>query len=62
MGDQPAKPKPTPKPGNRAVQVRLAPTQVKQLDKWIARQPDPKPTREEALRAILRTALRAAAD
>lgn len=33
------------------VQVRLRPDQVEKLDAWIERQPDPKPTRPEALRA-----------
>lgn len=35
------------------VLVRLQPAQIRQLDAWIAEQPDPKPTRPAAVRQIL---------
>lgn len=35
------------------VQVRLQPAQVAPLDAWIAAQPDPKPSRPEAIRYAL---------
>ena len=37
--------------------VRLYPDIEAALDAWIAQQPDPKPSRPEAIRRILRTAL-----
>ncbi len=33
--------------------VRLPPDQLEEFDAWIARQPDPKPSRPEAIRQIL---------
>jgi hypothetical protein len=40
------------------VGVRLAPDQLAGLDKWIAAQPDPKPSRPEAIRVLLRERLK----
>jgi hypothetical protein len=40
------------------VGVRLAPDQLAELDKWIAAQPDPKPSRPEAIRVLLRERLK----
>jgi len=34
--------------------VRLQPDQLGALDKWIAAQPEPRPTRPEAIRSILK--------
>ena len=44
-----------PKPTGQGtpVQVRLQPTLLSTLDAWIERQPDPKPTRPEAIRQIV---------
>jgi hypothetical protein len=39
------------------VGVRLQPDQLALLDAWVARQPDPKPSRPEAVRQILAGAL-----
>jgi hypothetical protein len=36
-----------------AVTVRLDPEQVSKLDAWITAQPDPKPSRTEAVRRLL---------
>jgi len=33
------------------IQVRLQPDQLAKVDEWIERQPEPKPTRPEVLRA-----------
>jgi hypothetical protein len=33
--------------------VRVQPSQLSALDGWIGRQPDPKPTRPEAIRLLL---------
>jgi len=33
--------------------VRLQPAQLAALDRWISAQPDPRPTRPEAIRQIL---------
>lgn len=35
------------------VNVRLPPDLLADLDKWIAEQPDPKPTRPEAMRQLV---------
>lgn len=35
------------------VMVRLLPTQRSAVDAWIASQPDPKPTRPEAIRRLI---------
>jgi hypothetical protein len=42
-----------PKVDAKQIGLRLPPTQLAQLDVWIARQPDPKPSRPEAIRCIL---------
>jgi hypothetical protein len=39
--------------GTTHVGVRMWPKQLAALDAWIARHPDPKPTRSEAIRQIL---------
>jgi hypothetical protein len=36
------------------VTVRIPPDQLAALDAWIARHPDPKPSRPEAIRIMLR--------
>jgi cytochrome c553 len=35
------------------VMVRLQPAQLASLDRWIAKQPDPKPSRPEAVRQLI---------
>ena len=40
------------------IQVRVQPEQVAPLDAWIADQPNPKPTRPEAIRVALSELLR----
>ena len=37
--------------------VRMQPDQLEELDGWIAKQDDPKPSRPEAVRRILKDAL-----
>jgi hypothetical protein len=37
-----------------SIHLRLPPAELDALDAWIARHPEPKPTRPEAIRAILR--------
>jgi hypothetical protein len=39
------------------VTVRIPPDQLAALDAWIAAQPDPKPSRPEAIRAFVAKAL-----
>ncbi|MCD1589691.1 MULTISPECIES: hypothetical protein [Qipengyuania] len=39
------------------VGVRMQPDQIELLDGWIAKQDDPKPSRPEAVRRILKAAL-----
>ena len=39
------------------VGVRLQPDQLAQLDTWIGEQPEPQPTRPEALRRLVRERL-----
>ena len=39
------------------VGVRLQPAEVSRLDAWVGRQPEPRPTRQEAIRRILADAL-----
>jgi hypothetical protein len=39
------------------VGVRLAPNLLDNLDRWIEAQPDPKPSRPEAIRVLLRERL-----
>jgi hypothetical protein len=52
---QPAKPRPK-QPGIQ-IQVRVQPEQVALLDAWISGQPEPQPTRPEAIRRLLEVAL-----
>jgi hypothetical protein len=54
---QPKKRGPKPTGQGTPVQVRLHHDQLAALDAWIARQPEPKPTRPEAVRQILAGAL-----
>lgn len=42
------------------VQVRMHPPDLAALDGWIAGRPEPKPTRPEAIRILMRSALKAA--
>ena len=51
------KPGPVPTGQGRVVSVRLHPALLGSLDQWIAEQPDPKPTRSEAIRTFLRAGL-----
>jgi hypothetical protein len=39
------------------VGLRIPPTEIADIDAWIASQPDPKPDRPEAIRQIVRQAL-----
>ena len=48
-------PKPTGK--GTLVGVRLLPEPLMRLDDWIAHQPDPKPSRPEAIRMLIAQAL-----
>lgn len=41
----------------RDITIRLQPEQLAALDAWIARHPDPKPSRPEAIRQVLAGAL-----
>ena len=54
-------PKPRPKGTGALIGVRLQPPDLATLDRWIAAQPDPKPTRPEAIRRLLTAALEARA-
>jgi hypothetical protein len=49
---------PTPTGKGTPVMVRLLPTPLNSLDAWIAAQPEPKPTRPEAIRRLVEQALR----
>jgi hypothetical protein len=49
-------PKPTGK--GTLIGVRLLPGLLRPLDEWIANQPDPKPSRPEAIRRILQERLK----
>lgn len=49
-------PKPTGK--GTLIGVRLLPPLLDTIDAWIAAQPDPKPTRPEAIRRLLAEALK----
>jgi hypothetical protein len=53
----PKKRGPKPTGWGTQIQVRLLPDVLKPLDEWIAQQPDPKPTRPEAIRRLIRKAL-----
>jgi hypothetical protein len=48
-----------PKPSGQGVpvNVRLLPELLDRVDKWIEAQPDPKPSRPEAIRVLLRERL-----
>lgn len=48
-------PKPTGK--GTLIGVRLLPDVLQPLDKWIGEQPDPKPSRPEAIRRLVKKAL-----
>lgn len=48
---------PTPRGVGTPVQVRLQPKSLEALDAWIAKQPDPKPTRPEAIRRLMERGL-----
>lgn len=41
-----------------AIGLRLYPELSRDLDRWIAAQPEPKPSRPEAIRLLLRKALK----
>jgi len=47
--------------GATPITLRLAPAQLATLDAWIVRQPDPKPTRPEAVRRLIEAGLHAEA-
>jgi hypothetical protein len=47
-----------PRVDSEAVNVRLEREMLDTIDAWIAAQPDPKPTRPEAIRRILSEALK----
>lgn len=47
-----------PRVDTEAVNVRMASDQLVALDTWIALQPDPKPSRPEAVRRLLARALK----
>jgi hypothetical protein len=48
-------PKPTGK--GTLIGVRLLPDVLQPLDKWISERPDPKPSRPEAIRRLVKKAL-----
>ncbi len=50
--------KPRPKQTGTFVGVRVQPDQLGPLDAWIAQQPNPKPSRPEAIRRLLELGLR----
>jgi len=41
------------------INLRLPPDQLAALDAWIVRQPDPEPTRPEAIRRLMQIGLKA---
>jgi len=51
------RPGPPPTGTGHLVGVRLLPPALAALDAWIAAQPDPKPSRPEAIRRLLTAAL-----
>jgi hypothetical protein len=53
---------PLPTGKGEPVLVRIQPPQLARLDTWIARHPDPKPTRPEALRRLAEKALACTAE
>jgi hypothetical protein len=44
--------------GTGAIMLQLDPTEMAAVDQWIARQPDPKPSRQEAVHRLIAQALR----
>ena len=56
------KPRGRPRIDATPIGLRLPPDQLARLDAWIASQPAPKPTRPEAVRRLIDTALTASAD
>lgn len=54
---EPKKRGPAPTGKGESLHVRLQPDQLAALDAWIARQPEPRPSRPEAVRQILAGAL-----
>jgi hypothetical protein len=57
--DKPKKKMGRPKTGiGPVVGVRLYPKMQAELDSWIADQPDPKPSKPEAIRQLIEVALR----
>ena len=51
-------PRGRPKVGATHVGVRIPPAQLTSLDAWIAGQPDPKPSRPEAIRRLMERGLK----
>jgi hypothetical protein len=47
-----------PKLDTEAVNVRMAREMIAELDAWIAAQPEPKPSRPEAIRSLVEKGLR----
>ena len=48
---------PAPTGIGKLVGVRMSPANLSQVDAWIAAQPEPRPTRPEAIRRLLSQAL-----
>ena len=48
---------PAPTGKGQMIGVRLQPASLAELDAWIIAQPDPKPTRPEAIRRLVEKAL-----
>ena len=62
IADKPKKKMGRPPTGiGKTIGLRLYPDEAAALDAWIAEQPDPKPSRPEALRRIIRATLGAVA-
>ena len=58
IADKPKKKMGRPPTGiGKTIGLRLYPEEEEALDAWIAKQPDPKPSRPEAIRRVLREAL-----
>ena len=51
------KPRGRPRVDATPINLRLPPADLRLLDRWIAGQPDPQPSRPEAVRRLLRWAL-----
>ncbi len=59
IADKPKKKMGRPPTGiGKTIGLRLYPLEEAALDAWIARQPEPKPSKPEAIRRILRAALK----